>query len=64
MVGTRKFKGAFGIVSSVTAASSAANSLRNAREDKDKLALAHAIGSIVVAITGVLIAVRAFRRGK
>ncbi|GLZ41674.1 hypothetical protein [Actinokineospora sp. NBRC 105648] len=64
MAGSKKFKGAFGIVSSVTAATSAARGLATAREDKDKLVLANAIGSIIVAITGVLIAVRAFRRGK
>ncbi|SDC62509.1 hypothetical protein [Actinokineospora iranica] len=64
MADTKKFKGAFGIVSSVAAASSAANGLRTARQDNDKLALVNALGSILVAVTGLLIAARAFRGGK
>jgi hypothetical protein len=59
----KKVKGAFGIVGSVTAATSAVTSLKNAREDKDKLLLANAIASIAVAITGALIAVRALKKG-
>lgn len=59
----KKLKGAFGIIGSVTAATSAVTSLRNAREDKDRLLLANAIASIAVAITGALLAVRAIRKG-
>jgi hypothetical protein len=59
----RKVKGAFGIVGSVTAATSAVTSLKNARQDKDKLLLANAIASIGVAVTGAMIAVRAFKKG-
>ncbi|GAA4413690.1 hypothetical protein ACFQV2_30010 [Actinokineospora soli] len=60
----KKVKGAFGIVSSVAAATSAVNTLKTARADKDKLALVNALGSILVAITGVLIAIRVLRDGK
>jgi hypothetical protein len=59
----KKMKGAFGIVGSVTAATSAVTSLRTARADKDKLLLANAIASIAVAVTGALIAVRALKKG-
>jgi hypothetical protein len=58
----KKMKGAFGIVGSVTAATSAITSLKTARADKDKLLLANAIASIAVAITGALIAVRALKK--
>ncbi|MFC5286192.1 hypothetical protein ACFPM7_03955 [Actinokineospora guangxiensis] len=60
----KKIKGTFGIVSAVASATSAVSTLKTARSDKDKLALANAIGSIIVAVTGVLIAVRAFRDDK
>jgi hypothetical protein len=56
-------KGAFGVVGSVTAATSAVTSLKRARADKDRLLLANAIASIAVAITGALIAVRALKKG-
>ncbi|MBM7772742.1 hypothetical protein JOD54_002946 [Actinokineospora baliensis] len=59
-----KVKGVFGIVSAVTSATSAARGFAAARADKDGLVLANAIASVVVAITGVLIAVRAYRRAK
>lgn len=59
----KKMKGAFGIVGSVTAATSAVTSLKTARADKDKLLLANAIASIAVAITGALIALRALKKG-
>ncbi|WP_018682132.1 hypothetical protein [Actinokineospora enzanensis] len=64
MAGSNKFKGVFGLVGSVTAGVSAARGLAEARADKDRLLLVNAVGSIIVAITGVLIAVRAFRRDK
>ncbi|PPK64296.1 hypothetical protein V5P93_001693 [Actinokineospora auranticolor] len=63
MAGSKKFKGVFGIVSSLTAGFSAARGLSTARADKDKLLLVNAVGSIIVAATGLLIAVRAFRKG-
>ncbi|MBC6448889.1 hypothetical protein [Actinokineospora xionganensis] len=63
MAGVKNLKGAFGVVGSVTAATTAVTSLRKAREDNDKLLLANALGGIFVALTSVLIAVRAFRKG-
>jgi hypothetical protein len=59
----RKMKGAFGVVSSVTAATSAVTSLKRARTDRDRLLLANAIASVAVAITGALLAVRSLRKG-
>jgi hypothetical protein len=56
-------KGAFGVVGSITAATSAVTSLKTARTDKDKLLLANAIASIAVAVTGALIAVRSLKKG-
>ena len=64
MAGPKKVKGIFGIVGSVAAASSAVNGLKNARADKDKLALVNALAGGLAAITGVLIAIRALRSGK
>ncbi|OLR91620.1 hypothetical protein [Actinokineospora bangkokensis] len=58
---TTKTKGLFGVISSVAAATSAANGLRSARADGDKLALVNALGSAVVAVTGLLLAARALR---
>lgn len=63
MSSLKKMKGAFGVVSSVTAATGAVTSLKRARADKDRLLLANAIASILVAITGALIAVRALKKG-
>ena len=59
----KKVKGAFGLVSSVTAATGAVTSIKRARADRDKLLLANAVASIAVAITGVLLAVRSLRKG-
>jgi hypothetical protein len=58
----KKLRGAFGIVGAVTAATSAVTGFRTARQDKDKLALANAIASILVAVTGALLAVRTIRK--
>jgi hypothetical protein len=63
MTSLRKMKGAFGVVSSVTAATSAVASLKRARTDRDRLLLANAIASIFVAITGALLAIRSLRKG-
>jgi hypothetical protein len=59
----KRVKGAFGVVSSVTAATGAVTSFRKARTDKDRLLLANAIASIAVAITGALLAIRSLRKG-
>ena len=63
MSGVKKMKGAFGVVSSVTAATGAVTSLKQARTDRDKLLLANAIASIAVAVTGALLAIRSLRKG-
>ena len=63
MSSVKKMKGAFGIVGSINAATSAVTSLKTARTDKDKLLLANAIASIAVAVTGALIAVRSLKKG-
>jgi threonine/homoserine efflux transporter RhtA len=57
-----KLRGVFGLIGSATAATSAVSGLRTAKEDKDKLALLNAIASIVVAVTGALLAVRSLRK--
>ncbi|HEV8557803.1 MAG TPA: hypothetical protein VGR06_15580 [Actinophytocola sp.] len=59
----KRVKGAFGVVSSVTAATGAVTSLKRARTDRDRLLLANAIASIAVAITGALLAIRSLRKG-
>jgi hypothetical protein len=58
----KKAKGLFGLIGAVTAAASAVSGFKAAREDKDKLALANAIASIAVAITGAALAVRGLRK--
>jgi hypothetical protein len=62
MSSAKKMKGAFGVVGSITAATGAVTALKRARTDKDRLLLANAIASIAVAVTGVLIAVRSFKK--
>ena len=57
----KKARGIMGLVGAVAAAASAFSTLRTARGDKDKLALANAVASIAVAITGAALAVRGFR---
>jgi hypothetical protein len=59
----KRVKGAFGVVSSVTAATGAVTSFKKARTDRDRLLLANAVASIAVAITGALLAIRSFRKG-
>jgi uncharacterized membrane protein YjjB (DUF3815 family) len=63
MSSTKRLKGAFGLVGSVTAATGAVANLRRSREKNDRLLLANAIASILVAITGVLIAARTLKKG-
>jgi uncharacterized membrane protein YeaQ/YmgE (transglycosylase-associated protein family) len=58
----RKARGLLGLVGAVAAATSAFSTLRTAKGDKDKLALANAVASIVVAITGAALAVRGLRK--
>jgi hypothetical protein len=59
----KRVKGAFGVVTSVTAATGAVTSLKKARTDRDRLLLANAVASIAVAITGALLAIRSLRKG-
>jgi hypothetical protein len=55
----KKMRGVLGLAGSVFGAVSAVKGLRNARKDKDKLLLVNAGASILVAITGVLLTIRA-----
>ncbi|GGP46928.1 hypothetical protein [Saccharothrix coeruleofusca] len=58
----KKTRGVFGLLSAGASAASAFSSLKAARGDKDKLALANALGSAIVAITGLALAIRAMRK--
>jgi hypothetical protein len=58
----KKIRGVLGLVGSVFGAVSAVQSLRSARKDKDKLLLVNAGASILVAVTSVLLAIRAVRK--
>jgi hypothetical protein len=58
----KKIRGVLGLVGSVFGAVSAVQSLRTARKDKDKLLLVNAGASILVAITSVLLTIRAVRK--
>ncbi|HEX6346597.1 hypothetical protein [Umezawaea sp.] len=58
----RKARGLFGLLGAAAAAASAFSTLRTARGEKDKLALANAVASVVVAITGAALTVRGFRK--
>ena len=58
----KKMRGILGLVGSVFGAISAVNSLRTAKQDKDKLLLLNAGASILVAVTGVLLTIRAVRK--
>jgi hypothetical protein len=58
----KKVRGVLGLVGSVFGAVSAVQSLRSARKDKDKLLLVNAGASILVAVTSVLLAIRAVRK--
>ncbi|GAA3878895.1 hypothetical protein GCM10022243_49480 [Saccharothrix violaceirubra] len=59
----KKARGLIGLAGSIFGAVNAFSSLRAARGDKDKLALANAVAGIVVAITGAALAVRGLRKG-
>jgi hypothetical protein len=58
----KKIRGVLGLAGSVFGAVSAVQGFRNARKDKDKLLLVNASASILVAITGVLLTIRAIRK--
>jgi hypothetical protein len=58
----KKLRGILGLVGSVFGAVSAVNSLRTARNDKDKLLLVNAGASILVAVTSVLLTIRSVRK--
>lgn len=58
----KKARGLLGLAGAVAGAVGAFSGLKAAREKKDKLALANAIASIAVAITGAAMAVRALRK--
>jgi hypothetical protein len=58
----KKIRGLIGVAGSVFGAVSAVQGLRSARKDKDKLLLVNASASILVAITGVLLTIRAIRK--
>ena len=59
----KKVRDVLGLVGSIFGAVSAVQSLRAARQDKDKLLLVNAGASILVAITGVLLTIRSVRKG-
>jgi hypothetical protein len=58
----KKIRGVLGLAGSVFGAVSAVQGFRNARKDKDKLLLLNASASILVAVTGVLLTIRAVRK--
>ena len=58
----KKIRGLIGVAGSVFGAVSAVQGLRTARKDKDKLLLLNASASILVALTGVLLTIRAIRK--
>ncbi|MFS8103202.1 hypothetical protein LFM09_39345 [Lentzea alba] len=58
----KKARGFLGLFGAVMGAVGAVSGLKAAREKKDKLALANAVASIAVAITGAALAVRALRK--
>jgi len=58
----RKARGIFGLLGAAAAAASAFSTLRTARGDKDKLAVANAVANVAVAITGAALAVRGLRK--
>ncbi|MBW4716582.1 hypothetical protein [Saccharothrix obliqua] len=58
----KKARGIFALAGAVGAATSAFSTLKAARGKNDKLALANAVASILVAITGAALAVRSLRK--
>jgi hypothetical protein len=61
-VNIKKAKGLLGLAGAVGGAVAAFSGFRTARVKNDKLALANAVASIAVAITGAALAVRALRK--
>jgi hypothetical protein len=59
-----KLKEAVVVVGPVVSAVRAVRGLRGIRQEKDKVVLVNALASAVVAITGMLIAVRVLRKGE
>ncbi|TDP98081.1 hypothetical protein [Labedaea rhizosphaerae] len=57
----KKNQGVFGLISAASAGASAFSSLRTVKKTGDKLTLANAIASLLVAVTGALLAVRSMR---
>ncbi|MGX7824809.1 hypothetical protein ACTG9Q_06925 [Actinokineospora sp. 24-640] len=64
MADQRKIKGAFRLAGAMASTTSAVATIKTARLDKDHLSLVNALASILVAVTGVMLAVRALRSGK
>ncbi|WP_434439828.1 hypothetical protein [Lentzea sp. E54] len=58
----KKARGLLGLAGAVAGAVGAFSGFKAARAKNDKLALANAIASIAVAITGAALAVRALRK--
>ncbi|RZQ64889.1 hypothetical protein EWH70_06290 [Amycolatopsis suaedae] len=58
----KQVRGLIGVASAVGGAVSAASAVRAAKGKNDKLLLANAIASAAAALTGVLLAVRRFRK--
>ncbi|GAA3686938.1 hypothetical protein C8D87_111290 [Lentzea atacamensis] len=58
----KKARGFLGLAGAVAGAVGAFSGFKAARAKKDKLALANAIASIAVAVTGAALAVRALRK--
>jgi hypothetical protein len=61
-VNIKKARGLLGLAGAVAGAVGAFSGFKAARAKKDKLALANAIASIAVAVTGAALAVRALRK--
>ena len=64
MSGAGKAKDLVSVAGSAIAAGGAVAALRRARARRDALRLVNAIASMAAALTGVLIAVRALRKGQ
>ncbi|MDX3656414.1 hypothetical protein PV646_03755 [Streptomyces sp. ID05-26A] len=58
----KKARGFLGLAGAVAGAVGAFSGFKSARANKDKLALANAIASIAVAVTGAALAARALRK--
>jgi hypothetical protein len=53
----------FSLVTSAIAAVNAVSDVREARRDRDRLALTNAVANILAMLTGAALAVRTLRRG-